>query len=106
EVNSVGERIRESRVADALETARREMAWDTPLPAGRGRGLAAEIRHIGGGKTSLHLRLLPERGEIEVLTGMVEQGAGAHTVIRRVAATALSVAPARITIRYADTASA
>jgi CO/xanthine dehydrogenase Mo-binding subunit len=106
EVNSIGERIRESRVVDALETARREMAWDTPRPAGRGRGIAAEIRHIGGGKTSLHLQLLPATGQIEVLTGMVEQGAGAHTVIRRVAAAALSLAPERISVRYGDTASA
>ncbi len=106
EVNSIGERIRESRLADALAATRRELQWDTPLPAGRGRGVAAEIRHVGGGKTSLQFQLLPERGAIEVLTGMVEQGAGAHTVIRRVAAAALEVAPSRIQVRYADTASA
>lgn len=106
EANSIGELVRESRVADALTAARRELRWDEPLPPNRGRGLAAEVRHIGGGKTSLQMRLLPEHGVVEVLTGMVEQGGGAHTVIRRVAATAMSVAPDRIVVRYADTASA
>jgi len=104
--NSAGERVRESHVVDLLEAARRELRWDRPLPDGHGLGVATEIRHIGGGTTSLHLRLLPEQGRIEVLTGMVEQGGGAHTVIRRVAAAALSVAPERIAVRYADTASA
>jgi CO/xanthine dehydrogenase Mo-binding subunit len=37
---------------------------------------------------------------------MVDQGAGAHTLIRRVAAAALSVAPARIVVRYGDTGTA
>jgi xanthine dehydrogenase molybdenum-binding subunit len=54
----------------------------------------------------MRFRLLPEVAEIEVLTGMVDQGAGAHTLIRRVAAAALSVAPERIVVRYGDTDSA
>ena len=106
EVNAVGERIRESRLSDALVAARDALNWERPLPASRGRGLAAEIRHIGGGKTSLRMDLVPERGEVEVLTGMVEQGAGAHTVIRRVASAVLSIAPERISVRYADTSEA
>ena len=106
DANGAGERVRESRVAEVLETARREMRWDEPRAANTGRGLAAEIRHVGGGKTSLRMRLMPSSGQIEVLTGMVDQGAGAHTVIRRVAAAALSVAPERILVRYGDTSEA
>ena len=106
EINTTGERVRESRVVDALETARRELRWASPRPAHTGRGLAVDIRHIGGGKTSLRLRLLPSTGQIDVFTGMVDQGAGAHTVIRRVAAAALSVAPERILVRYGDTGEA
>jgi xanthine dehydrogenase molybdenum-binding subunit len=52
------------------------------------------------------MRLLPSSGQVEVLTGMVDQGAGAHTVIRRVAAAALSVVPERIVVRYGDTGEA
>jgi CO/xanthine dehydrogenase Mo-binding subunit len=106
EPSGAGERVRESRVVDVLEMARRELRWDDPRPAGRGRGLAAEIRHVGGGKTSMRMRLLPSSGQIEVLTGMVDQGAGAYTVIRRVAAVALGVAPERILVRYGDTGEA
>lgn len=106
EVNAPGERVRESRVAEVLETARREIRWDTPPQAGRGRGVAVEIRHVGGGQTSMRLRVLPASGQIEVLTGMVDQGAGAHTVIRRVAAAVMSVAAERIVVRYGDTGEA
>ena len=106
ELSAPGERVRQSRVADVLETARREIRWDEPRPAGRGRGLAVEIRHVGGGKTSMRMRLLPSSGQVEVLTGMVDQGAGAHTVIRRVAAAAMSVARERIVVRFGDTGEA
>jgi CO/xanthine dehydrogenase Mo-binding subunit len=106
EVNGSGERVRESRVVDALDAARREMGWDTPRKAGRGRGVAAEVRHVGGGKTSLRMRLVPETGHVEALTGLVDQGAGAHTVIRRVAAAALSISPERVQVRYGDTSEA
>jgi CO/xanthine dehydrogenase Mo-binding subunit len=106
ELSGAGERVREARVGEALEVARRELRWDDPRPPGRGRGVSAEIRHVGGGKTSMRLRLLPESGQVEVVTGMVDQGAGAHTLIRRVAAAAMRVAPERILVRYADTAEA
>ncbi|HEX8968201.1 MAG TPA: xanthine dehydrogenase family protein molybdopterin-binding subunit, partial [Chloroflexota bacterium] len=106
ELSAPGERVRESRVIDVLEAARRELRWDVPRPKGRGRGVSVDIRHVGGGKTSMQMRLLPATAQIEVLTGMVDQGAGAHTLIRRVAAAALSVAPERILVRYGDTGEA
>lgn len=106
ELSGAGERVRESRVAEVLEAARREIDWKRSREAGHGRGVAVDLRHVGGGRTSMQFRLLPETGQIEVLTGMVDQGAGAHTLIRRVAATALSVAPTRIRVRYGDTAEA
>jgi len=106
DLSGAGERVREARVADALEVVRREARWDEPRPPGRGRGLSAEIRHVGGGKTSMPMRLLPDTAQVEVLTGMVDQGAGAYTVIRRVAAVALGVAPERVLVRYGDTGEA
>src|SRR5205823_2781163 len=100
-----GERVRQSRVLDVLELARREIRWDSARTPGRGRGVAVEIRHVGGGKTSLRLRLVPATGQVEVLTGMVDQGAGAHTVIRRVAAAAARLgngAPVEVDGTYAE----
>ncbi|GAC1314150.1 MAG: xanthine dehydrogenase family protein molybdopterin-binding subunit [Chloroflexota bacterium] len=106
ETNAAGEKVRESRVGDVLAVARRELGWDAPRADAIGRGVAVDIRHVGGGKTSLRMRLVPDAGQIEVLTGMVDQGAGAHTVIRRVASAALSIAPERIVVRYGDTGEA
>jgi CO/xanthine dehydrogenase Mo-binding subunit len=106
EATAPGERVRESRLVEALQTAGAELGWGEPRRIGRGRGLAADIRHVGDGKTSMRMRLLPSSGQVEVLTGMVDQGAGAHTLIRRVAAAALSVAPTRIQVRYGDTGEA
>src|SRR5207253_2908257 len=57
DLSGAGERVREARVADALEVARREAHWDEPRPPGRGRGLSAEIRHVGGGKAYMRMRL-------------------------------------------------
>jgi CO/xanthine dehydrogenase Mo-binding subunit len=101
-----GEKVRESRVREVLERARAEIGWETRREPGRGRGVAVDIRHVGGGNTSMRFRLVPESAQVEVLTGMVDQGAGAHTLIRRVAAAALSVVPTRIVVRYGDTAEA
>jgi CO/xanthine dehydrogenase Mo-binding subunit len=106
EVSSTGERVRESRVVEVLQAARGEIGWDRHREPGVGRGVAVDLRHVGGGRTSMQFRLVPESAHIEVLTGMVDQGAGAHTLITRVAASALSVAPTRIVVRYGNTAEA
>jgi CO/xanthine dehydrogenase Mo-binding subunit len=106
DINGTGEKVRESRIRDALDVVARELRLDEARPQGRGCGVSVDIRHVGGGKTSMLLRLVPDRGQVEVLTGMVDQGAGAHTVIRRVAAAALSIEPTRVVIRYGDTSEA
>src|SRR5919202_3142839 len=48
------------------------------------------------------MRLL-DGGRVEVLTGVADQGGGAYTVLRRVAAAVMSVDPRRIMIRHVDT---
>lgn len=98
-----GERIRSPRVADVLHVIQQDACWKQPSGRGRGRGVAVACRYIDGGSTSLILRLLPDTGQIEVLTGLADQGAGAHTMIRRVVAAAMSVAPERVLVRYGAT---
>src|SRR5262249_37341747 len=71
DINAPGEKVRESRVGDALGLAARELRLDQPPAAGHGRGLSVDIRHVGSGKTSMRMRLVPATGQIEVLTGMV-----------------------------------
>jgi len=48
------------------------------------------------------LRLL-DSGEVEVVTGVADQGGGAYTVLRRVAAAVMSVDPRRVVVRHSDT---
>ncbi len=103
DIGPANERFREARAVQVLEALRRETNWGKhELPANHGRGLALSVRHVGTGKTSLILRLLPS-GQIQVVTGLADQGTGAYTVIRRVAAAALSVAPERIVIQRGTT---
>ena len=67
-----------------------------------GRGLAFSARHVGRGKTSLTLTLAAD-GSIEVLTGVADQGGGAHTMIQRVVARELGIDAARVRVRQGDT---
>ena len=73
-----------------------------PCPLADGRGVALGVRHIGAGATSVQVRL-GEDGMVEVVTGVVDQGVGTYTVLRRVAAAVMSVDPKRIVVRHCDT---
>jgi CO/xanthine dehydrogenase Mo-binding subunit len=99
------ERYRNPRAVEVLETIRDQTEWGTPLPAHHGRGIALRHREVGQGKSSAVLRLLPD-GHVEVLYGTPDQGSGSATVVRRVAAEVLGVAPERIQVRYGDTSEA
>jgi len=103
EPSVTGERVHRARAVEVLDALELESGWRTPLPAGRGRGVALGVRHIGAGATSVNLQLL-EGGQVEVQTGVADQGGGAYTVLRRVAAAVMSVDPDRIVVRHCDTA--
>jgi CO/xanthine dehydrogenase Mo-binding subunit len=103
EPSVTGERVHRARAMEVLDALERESGWRQPVPAGHGRGVALGVRHIGAGATSVMLRLTGG-GRVEVITGVADQGGGAHTVLRRVAAVVLSVDPRRVVIRHVDTA--
>jgi CO/xanthine dehydrogenase Mo-binding subunit len=86
-----------------LERLRQEAPLTRDKPAGRGRGVAIGVRHVGDGRSQMRLRLLAD-GQVEVETGLPDQGAGAHNVARRVVAAALSVSLERVVVKYASTA--
>jgi CO/xanthine dehydrogenase Mo-binding subunit len=101
-----GEKIRNPRAVEVLETLRRETNWGhTPRQPNRGRGVALRHRHVGAGKTELLLRLLSD-GTVEAVTGNADQGGGSHTVIQRAAAATRSVPIPRVRVRYGTTAEA
>ena len=105
-----GDQWHASEVPRVLATLRREAKWDAPLASshpssaqGRGRGVALGVRHVGRGKTSMELTLGRD-GSVEVKTGAPDQGGGAHTMIQRVVARELDLAPERVRIEQLDTA--
>src|SRR5829696_917327 len=97
-----GEVFRRARAIEVLDVLERESDWHGTPPAGRGRGVALGVRHIGAGATSVQVRL-GEDGTVEVVTGVVDQGVGTYTVLHRVATAVLSVDPKRIVVRHCDT---
>ncbi len=95
---ALGDRFTGPRAADAFERLRSEMGWDQPAAAGRGRGIALCTMHVGTamGAWNLGLRLGAD-GQVQVLTGMPDQGAGQSTLIRRILAATASIDEDRIT---------
>jgi CO/xanthine dehydrogenase Mo-binding subunit len=100
-----GEEVPRPMGVEVLEAVRKEGHFGKPLPAGHGRGLAFFCRHTGTGKTSVKLQLTAD-GKISFVTGVPDQGSGAHTVVQRVAAHVLSIQPSRISVRRGTTADA
>lgn len=93
----------ESEGPRVLATLRSEIRWGSPLPRDHGRGVSFGVRHVGRGKTSLELTLERD-GSVVVRTGVTDQGGGALTMIQRVIARELELAPERIRIEQLDTA--
>ena len=99
-----GETWHASEAPRVFETLRKTSRWGEPLPAGRGRGIGYGVRHVGRGKTSLTLTM--RDGVVEVLTGVADQGGGAHTMIQRVIARELGLPADRVRVVQGDTAEA
>ena len=95
----------EPRGADVLDALRAATHWDVPPAPGRARGIAISVRHVGGGKGVIVLRLQPH-GRIHIATGWADQGSGLLTVLQRVLGAELGIERERITLGRVPTASA
>jgi CO/xanthine dehydrogenase Mo-binding subunit len=100
-----GNPLAEPRLREILTVLRVAADWDAPLPPGRGRGIALTARHFAGGTTSLVVTARPD-GAVDVVTGTPEVGTGTLTVIQRVLAAELGIAPERVGVVRGSTASA
>jgi CO/xanthine dehydrogenase Mo-binding subunit len=69
----------------------------------RGRGVALTARHMEGGRMTVRLRAHAD-GTIEIRTGIPDQGGGAHTMMARVAASALDLSVERFRVTLETTA--
>jgi CO/xanthine dehydrogenase Mo-binding subunit len=99
-----GEVMHRPMATEVLQTLLRE-AGPPPAGEGCGRGISLACNHTGSGDTSLRMRLSAD-GSITVFTGAVDQGSGAATVVSRVVAATLGIAPERIETRRSTTADA
>lgn len=101
DVDVHGQIAHEPTTRAVLERLRSETA-SRPLAAGAGRGIALGVRHVGRGKTSL-VATQREDGTVEVLTGVPDQGGGAHTMIARVVAVELGIDASSVRVRQGTT---
>ena len=90
--------------AETVERAARRIGWGTPVPAGRGRGLAVGLKE--GPTTGLSystVRLLAD-GSVVVHAGTSDMGQGARTVFAQIAAQELGAPVDWVTVVMGDTA--
>ncbi|MCA1646344.1 MAG: xanthine dehydrogenase family protein molybdopterin-binding subunit [Chloroflexi bacterium] len=106
QVGPANERFRDVRAVEVLEALRRAApASDSVARHRRGRGVALAVRGIFQGSTSVRYRL-ERTGRVTLITGVPEQGSGMHTMLKRVAATVLSIDPRLITVVRGSTSDA
>lgn len=86
-----------------LQLAADLVGWDTPLPPGRGRGIAVGIK--SGATTGLSnstVRLLSD-GSVVLYAGTSDMGQGARTIFAQLAADALGAPLEKVTVIMGDT---
>jgi CO/xanthine dehydrogenase Mo-binding subunit len=71
--------------------------WNHVHGRGHGEGIALGVRHVGRGRASLLLRMLPG-GRVELRTGVSDQGGGAHTLFQRIVAAELGIPLDRVAV--------
>jgi xanthine dehydrogenase molybdenum-binding subunit len=86
----LGEAWRSVRLKACLEAVRARSDWDTPCAPGVGRGVA--VSHCAGGMGASSATVEVDfEGRVTLLTGVNDQGSGAHTLLCQVVAHELQV---------------
>ena len=89
---------------ESLQRAAEAVGWDTPLPAGRGRGIAVGIKAGATTGVSNATIRLEAGGRVIVYAGTSDMGQGARTIFAQLAADALGSAFENVSIVMGDTA--
>ncbi|MGH7768048.1 MAG: xanthine dehydrogenase family protein molybdopterin-binding subunit, partial [Candidatus Binatia bacterium] len=106
---ATGEPLSDPRGEQALRELGKISRWKkTPLRSAkagklRGRGLALGDRHVGHGESSAEIYLEPD-GAVRLVTSVRDQGVGAYTMHRQVAAEVLGIEPALVRVEIKGTA--
>jgi CO/xanthine dehydrogenase Mo-binding subunit len=90
--------------AAALEAAGKALAWGTPLPPNRGRGVALGLKSSSTASASLSIVRFHYDGSVTVLSATSDMGQGARTVLAQIAGAELGVSPDRVAVVMGDTA--
>ncbi|HEY7023514.1 MAG TPA: molybdopterin cofactor-binding domain-containing protein, partial [Candidatus Limnocylindrales bacterium] len=94
----------DGRWSESVHKAAELIKWDSPKPAGRGRGIALGIK--SGPTTGLSfslVRLLADASAV-VYCGTSDMGQGARTIFAQMCATELGIPIERVTVVSGDTA--
>jgi len=110
DTRSTGESISDPCAEEALLQVAKLSNWNGRGRGGKngrrlsGRGLALGDRHVGHGESSVELFLEPD-GNLRLITSVRDQGVGAYTMHRQVAAEVLGIDPnlVRIDVKGTDT---
>jgi xanthine dehydrogenase molybdenum-binding subunit len=101
----IGRKISHIKAHETLDRLIKESNYYGPKKANYGRGLAIIQWLALGGECSVFLRI-DDQGRITVLTAMLDQGAGAGTVLRQIVADELQVDWQSVALATLDTAGA
>jgi CO/xanthine dehydrogenase Mo-binding subunit len=99
-----GDTPADGRWAESLRRAAKRIGWGSPLPPGRGRGIAVGLK--SGPTTGLSystVRLLAD-GSVVVFAGTSDMGQGARTIFAQIAAQELGAPLDWVTVVMGDTA--
>ena len=97
DVGPLGERWTSVRLKECLQAAREQIGWDTPKPPNVGRGVAVCESGAGYGGSSAVVQVNPD-GTATLVTGVNDQGSGAHTMQVQVVANELQLPLERVHI--------
>ncbi|MBI1846838.1 MAG: molybdopterin-dependent oxidoreductase [Candidatus Rokubacteria bacterium] len=94
----------DGKLEESLGRAAEAIRWTDTPPAGRGRGVAAMLKASIAPSVSVAIVRLHADASVTVLASTVEMGQGARTALAQIAAEALAVPLAQVTVAAPDTA--
>ena len=98
-----GERPADGNWPESLRRTADALGWNTPLAAGRGRGIAVGIKSgATAGLSNSTVRLLAD-GSVIVYAGTSDMGQGARTIFAQLAADALGAPLEKVSVVMGDT---
>jgi CO/xanthine dehydrogenase Mo-binding subunit len=99
-----GDKAADGNWAQSLRRAAQEIGWGTPMPPGRGRGIAVGVKASATTGASYAIVRLHFDGSATVLAATSDMGQGARTVLAQVAAQELGIGVDQIRVVMGDTA--